>query len=138
MQIFLNKHITNSLGFKMKKGLILLLMLLTTISVAIAVDTAGSSVTEIGVYGPITSTAAGTTNVSAGYIRETNLTAIMSTTRVAGIFGNVSGNIQLGDGVSNIMFAWTAEGNLVYVAENQPDWSDHPLFRFPLFEHCLG
>ena len=98
-------------------------MLLTTISVAIAVDPAGSSVVEVGQYGPITSTTAGTTNVSAGYIRETNLTAIMSTTRWAGIFGNVSGNIQLGDNTSNIMFAWTAEGNLVYVAENQPDWS---------------
>jgi len=108
----------------MKKGFILLIALLLSVTVAIAVDPAGSSVDDIATYGPIPSPNAGNTSVNAGSIQETNLTTIMSTTKWAGIFGNVSGKIQLGDDISNIMFDWDAKGNIVYVSENTPTWSN--------------
>lgn len=107
----------------MKKGYLLLVILLLCAVTAFAVDPAGADVTDVAQYGPINGTNASNTTVTAGYIRTVTLVNNMSTTRWSGIMGNVSGNIQLGSGSSDVMFTWTGEGLLIYAAENIPDWS---------------
>ena len=52
-----------------------------------------------------------------------DLSSDVSTVRWAGIAGDLSGNIMLGDSSEDTMFEWTAEGLLVYAAEsNNINW----------------
>lgn len=106
------------------KNLIFVAALLLMVSSVFAITPSGATVTDGRTLGPIANITAGTTNVTAGQIKEATLETNMSTMRWAGIFGNVSGKIQLGDDISNIMFDWDAKGNIVYVSENTPTWSN--------------
>lgn len=59
-----------------------------------------------------------TTTVEAGNIRYVDLDTNFSTYRWAGILGDVTGNIILGDSVGgDILFTWTAKGRVVYATE---------------------
>lgn len=59
-----------------------------------------------------------TATVEAGNITYVDLDTNFSTYRWAGILGDVTGNIVLGDGVGNdILFTWTAKGRVVYATE---------------------
>lgn len=62
-------------------------------------------------------------DITSGSITYTELDTNMSTYRWAGLLGNVSGSIQLGDGSNNILFSWTANGRVVYASEATPTWS---------------
>ena len=55
--------------------------------------------------------------VEAGNIRYVDLETNMTTYRWAGILGNVSGNIMLGDSSNDVLFTWTAKGRVVYASE---------------------
>lgn len=57
------------------------------------------------------------TTVEAGNIRYVDLDTNMSTYRWAGILGNVTGNIVLGDVADDVLFTWTAKGRVVYASE---------------------
>ncbi len=74
-----------------------------------------SNATDLGEYilqSPDTVTA------EAGNISQANLDANMSTFRWAGLVGNVSGSIVLGDANEDVMFEWDAVGNLVYASQS--------------------
>lgn len=60
----------------------------------------------------------------AGNITHTSFFLNSTTYRWAGLFGNVSGNIVLGDAGSNSIFTWSAEGVLVYASDTQPNWTN--------------
>jgi len=108
-----------------KQFLAILLSMVLAITFAFAIDPSGAVVTDGSEYGPISGPSAGTTDVTAGKIKEANLETNQSTVRWAGLTGNVSGNIQLGDGASSdVMYTWTAKGNIVYVSEQAtPTWA---------------
>ncbi len=99
-------------------------MLVLSIGVASAVDPSGATVKSSHDYGEYPSASAGNVDVEAGNITFVDLEANMSTYKWVGLFGNVSGNIELGDSDSNIMFTWTADGRVVYASEaNSITWS---------------
>ena len=60
-------------------------------------------------------------DTDAGNITYVDLYTNMSTSRWAGILGNATGNIILGEDSSAILFSWNAQGRTVYAAENQVD-----------------
>jgi hypothetical protein len=103
---------------------ITIILLLSFVTV-FANSPVGAGVTDVGSFGPLNESEPSSINITAGYINQVSLTANVSTIKWAGIFGNVSGNIQLGDGVSeNVMFNWVAQGNLVYSSEaGAPSWA---------------
>lgn len=71
--------------------------------------------------------AAGTAQVEAGNISQTNLTGNTVTTRWAGFYGEVSGGILLGDSSNNIFYQWTVTdptGSYVFAANGTvSDWT---------------
>lgn len=62
-------------------------------------------------------------DLTSGNIRYTDLTTNMSTYRWAGLLGNVSGNIVLGDSSNDVLFSWTANGRIVYASTGSPTWA---------------
>jgi hypothetical protein len=103
---------------------ITIILLLSFVTV-FANSPVGAGVTDVGSFGPLNESEPSSINITAGYINQVSLTANVSTIKWAGIFGNVSGNIQLGDGFSaNVMYDWGGKGNLVYAAEvSNVDWN---------------
>lgn len=63
-------------------------------------------------------------DTDAGNITYVDLDTNMSTNRWAGLLGNATGNIILGDNFDNFLFSWSAQGRNVYVAENHIGWSN--------------
>jgi hypothetical protein len=61
----------------------------------------------------------------AGNITRVTLDTSMSTFRWAGLFGNASGTIKLGDSSSFVMFNWAALANMVYASTTAGtvDWN---------------
>lgn len=109
----------------MKKIAILLIaafVFLMTFSLVSAVDPGEAAVSNEAMRGPYTF-AGGSADVQAGNITYADLDTNMSTYRWAGLLGNVSGNIILGEGTGNVMFTWTAIGRVVYASESTGvDW----------------
>lgn len=63
-------------------------------------------------------------NVTDGHIYSVDLDTNMSTMKWAGITGNVTGNIVLGDDDEEVLYTWTAAGLLVYASEDAaPTWA---------------
>lgn len=107
-----------------KKMLVTLITAIMMLSLAFAAEPSGAAVANGTEYGPINATVAGDLNVTAGFIQEANLATNQTTLRWAGLTGNVTGQIQIGDGASvDVMYSWTASGNLVYASVGVPAWS---------------
>lgn len=66
----------------------------------------------------------GSVNVISNHVYKSNMEATMATYHWAGIYGNASGTIQLGDDENNSMVAWTADGRYLYFNnDNSVNWS---------------
>lgn len=84
----------------------------------------GATVGANGDNGQYQNIAAGSVNIDAGNITYADLAVNTSTLKWAGVYGNTSGNIILGDSSGNRLYVWTAEGNLVYFTSAAVvDWS---------------
>ena len=101
----------------------MLAALVFAIGTASANEPAGATVSDEEVRGRLPVPPADTVTVEAGNITAANLDTDMSTLRWAGVFGNTSGNIVLGDSDGNQLYVWTAEGNLVYFASAGVEWT---------------
>jgi hypothetical protein len=106
---------------KYKMGLTLLAtlgILLATIAIVSAAEPGGATIsgnsTRIGILAPT----AGSQPVVSGNITAANLDSNQSTYRWAGLMGNVTGKIVLGDSSQAMLFNWTAKGNLVYASNS--------------------
>lgn len=64
-----------------------------------------------------TATSTDSVDLTSGSITQANLNTTQSTFRWVGLLGNVTGNIVLGDSASNILYQWTARGNIVFASE---------------------
>ncbi|RME31300.1 hypothetical protein D6789_03100 [Candidatus Woesearchaeota archaeon] len=100
---------------------LLVLVLLLAHSVLAVSNASVSNFTQEGNYSWNATSISGT-QVS-GNITHTSLFLNSTTYRWAGISGNVSGNIVLGDAGANALFTWSSSGILVYASEAQPDWN---------------
>ena len=82
-----------------------------------------SNTADLGTYNM---TSADTSDVLAGHVHYADVNSNMSTSRWAGLLGNVTGNIQLGDSSNNMLFTWAgAAGNLVYASTAAaPTWAN--------------
>lgn len=103
--------------------LAVLTALVFAVGVASANEPAGATVSDEDVRDRFPVPTAGQVTVEAGNITAANLDTNMSTLRWAGVFGNTSGNIILGDSDGNQLYTWTAQGNLVYFANAAVDWT---------------
>jgi len=64
-------------------------------------------------------------NFTGGNISLINLSTEMSTVRWVGLFGNVSGTINLGDSGNNVLYRWQAQGRYVFASiSNAIDWAN--------------
>lgn len=91
-----------------------------------AAEPNGATIGTTADQGQYNNTAASTIDVDAGNITYADLSTDTSTLKWAGVYGNTSGNIILGDDADNQLYTWTAEGNLVYFANNVGgvDWTN--------------
>lgn len=81
---------------------------------ASALTPSGATVGTNGDKGQLAASAAGTVNLDAGNVTYADISADMSTLKWAGVYGNATGNLVLGDSAGNQLYTWTARGNLVY------------------------
>lgn len=64
-------------------------------------------------------------DTDAGNITQVDLQANQSTMRWTAIFGNVTGDIKLGDADGDYIYNWTAIGRVVYASvDATPDWAN--------------
>ncbi|RME31954.1 hypothetical protein D6789_01085 [Candidatus Woesearchaeota archaeon] len=84
---------------------------------ALAAEPGESDVTTSHDHGEFLYTTTDSISLESGNISEASLESNMSTYRWTGLYGNVTGNIVLGDSNSNQLFAWTAQGRVVYASE---------------------
>ena len=93
---------------------------------AFAAIPAGGTV-DLGVSSSANSSSIEQANTTAGNVTVVNLTSVAITTRWSAFFGNLSGEILLGDGDGNSLFKWTLSNmtdSVVYAANNTIDnWS---------------
>ena len=109
---------------KIKTFITLLTVGLLLVSAAFAADPGEATITGTASVGSFSTTSADTVDLTSGNIYTSNLTTSQATFRWSGLFGNVSGNIILGDSDSDILYQWAASGNLVYASTaGAPVWS---------------
>lgn len=70
--------------------------------------------TDLGRYPDSVTT---TINLTAGNIKNADLTADTATLRWSGLLGTAAGTLYLGDSGSDYMYDWTALGRVVYAVE---------------------
>ena len=104
---------------------ILGMFVLSASAVAANIEPGGATVTDVVNYSQFPPPSADDITVEAGLVYSAVLESTVSTFRWAGLFGNVSGTIVLGDADQNRLFDWTGGGNLVFASEAAtPDWSE--------------
>ncbi|HLP79577.1 MAG TPA: hypothetical protein VK158_03010 [Acidobacteriota bacterium] len=87
-------------------------------------DPVGGNITASADNGQLPSASPDAFNVTAGNVTQINLSTEASTYRWTGIYGNVTGNIKLGDSGSNVLYEWVARGRYVYASTSPTiDWS---------------
>lgn len=110
----------------LKKSILAFLLILTVLPIfpALAGTPAGTSPTATS-KGSFPSPAPTSVTIATGTIYSANLNGQHSTYRWAGIYGNVTGTIVLGDSNSDIMYQWTAVGKYVYLDDDSTvSWSN--------------
>ncbi len=88
----------------------------------------GASITS-GTASSLTPATAQSVNANGGNVQEVNVTGYTITDKWAGFFGQVSGNVELGDSAGHIFYKWTVNdptGSIVYAAVNDSnvDWTN--------------
>ena len=81
-----------------------LTVFLLAVSLAVAEDPSGASISDETDLGEMTEHTASTVDVEAGNIKEANVDTNASTYHWAGLLGNVSGNIKLASTDETSMF----------------------------------
>lgn len=112
------------------KKIAILMVLAMVLSMGAAFAAAPGDATATGVVdqGSYAQVDGSTANVSGGNIYQSDVSATVSTARWAGIYGDVSGTIVLGDDTGNtatdIMYTWAgATGLVVYAVDGAVDWT---------------
>lgn len=103
----------------MKRGILvtmIALSLLLSVAYVQAAAPSGATLVYQNDLGELPAAAPGSTDIESGNITMVSLDTNVSTYRWAGILGNVSGNIVLGDALSNQMYTWVGEGRLIYAS----------------------
>ncbi|UCD04499.1 MAG: hypothetical protein JSW73_02605 [Candidatus Woesearchaeota archaeon] len=88
-----------------------------------AADPSGAVVSGEDDFGEFDTPGAGTVTIESGNITSAELSTNMSTYRWAGLKGNVTGSIVLGDDNNNTMYTWTTIGRNVYACNETIDWA---------------
>ncbi len=98
--------------------------LVAAVPIAMAATPGPAEVTDIAQKGPYSYTpTTPSTTVQAGYIRLANVSTEMSTYHWAGIYGNASGTLVLGDASGSKMYTWTATATYVFFDDdNTINW----------------
>jgi hypothetical protein len=112
----------------MKAKLFLLALAVFVLSLALVSAAPGGATTAVGTSETGTGTAATTVDAEGGNVTYVDVSSTVITSRWAGFFGNVSGNLLLGDASANTFYQWSVSdlsGAVVYAANNSiTDWSD--------------
>jgi hypothetical protein len=106
-------------------GSVVVLVIISVLAMAsaLAVVPNGAQVGTSGNNGRFPVPDAGNITVVSGNITMASLEANMSTSRWAGLYGNATGVLNLGDSSSNVMYSWDAVGNIVYASIASPTWA---------------
>jgi len=110
----------------MKKIMILAVLIVAltfSIGFATAAVPAAASASGLTDEGIFVDASGDHVDVTDGHIYSLNVDANMSTIMWAGLTGNVTGNIVLGDDDSSVLYQWTAAGLMVYASEGTPTWA---------------
>mgnify|MGYP006288876469 CR=1 FL=1 len=102
--------------------LVLLSSLVLCLGVASAAAPGGAEVTTTSDLGEYV-TPYESVDVEAGNITFAELQSDMSTARWAGLIGNATGNIVLGDDRNETMYNWGGDAIAVYASTGAPDWN---------------
>ena len=102
---------------------VLLIIFILTIGIVSAEDPSGANITGVIDYGEDPEHAPENVSLQSGNITFANLNTDMSTYHWAGLIGNVTGDLILGDNDDFEMFTWTGAGRLVYASTTSVDWS---------------
>ena len=103
----------------MKKILTIMAFLvlgLLVAGVASAASPSEASVSNAADLGEYSMTSSDNVSIEAGNVTYADLNSNMSTYRWAGLLGNASGNVILGDSSNNIMFSWAGATPLMVYA----------------------
>ncbi len=98
--------------------LIMALMFIVGATFAFAVIPGEAYISDAADLGEYILQSPDTITAEAGNISQANVDANMSTYRWAGLVGNVTGSIILGDANEDVMFEWSAVGNLVFASQS--------------------
>ena len=104
----------------MKQKLQALLLLFTVALCAVfvaATEPGEADITNEADLGEYLYVSADSATLESGNITYADLNSDMTTYRWAGLLGNVSGDIVLGDGDENKLYSWTGAGRMVYASE---------------------
>ena len=117
---------------KRKHFFIVAMVTIISISVVLAVEPFGATLTEIGNE---TSTPDSPESVAAiaGNVTELNIQGYSVTQSWQGYYGNVTGTIQLADSLDNILYNWTLaspQGEIYASTNNSIDWAYTQCFNF--------
>ncbi len=93
-----------------------LAILLLSMGTVYAAEPGEADISGVVQEGEYLMTSTDTVTIEAGNVTRADVETNMSTYRWAGLYGNVSGQIVLGDDDENTLYSWTAKGNLVYAS----------------------
>ncbi|HIQ49782.1 MAG TPA: hypothetical protein EYH56_01160, partial [Nanoarchaeota archaeon] len=95
-------------------------LLVTAVPIAMAAVPGGASIVGTAQdKGEFPAPSAGQVDVDAGNITLVNITTEQSTYHWAGIYGNATGKLVLGDAQSNRMYEWVAKAKYVYFDDDE-------------------
>ncbi len=88
----------------------------------------GGATVTAGTAESISAPSAGSVNAQGGNVQEVNISGYTITDKWAGFFGQVSGDVRLGDSAGDIFYKWTVDdptGSVIYAVVNGTvnDWS---------------
>ena len=104
---------------------LIVLALLMNLSLVLAVEPFGASVTNLSSERAISDNATGIDAI-AGNVTELSISGFSTTQSWQGYFGNVSGTIQLADNGDNVMYNWSLaspEGEIYASTNDSIVWS---------------
>ena len=99
------------------QALLIMFVIIAGALVVSATEPGEADISNAADRGEAIFTSEDTVNVEAGNIQYADVVSEMSTYRWAGLLGNVTGNIILGDSDENELYSWTGAGKMVYASE---------------------
>ena len=111
----------------MKGKLAILMLAVLVLSFSLAVAAPSGASTTAGTSETGTATSSSSLNADGGNVTYVDVSSNVITSRWAGFYGNVSGNLLLADASANNFYQWTVgsmDGAVVYAASGSvSDWS---------------